>query len=123
MNERKDELAQVYYVNTTLDGTLETNHRHYIYSQAKKEAGGLYVNARALKSEEKVSNGIGTGINAVQFRFNRNEKITQECKIVYRGSVYDVDSIDPFDFRSVDMKVRGKETVDNTTYGADEYDG
>ena len=122
MNERKDELAQVFYTHITRDGTKETKHRHYIYTLAQKESGGLYVNARGLTSDEKVSNNISININAVQFKFNRNDKITQNCKVVYRGKVYDIDTIDPIDFRSIDMKVRAKETKDTTKYGDDEYE-
>lgn len=122
LNDRKDELAQVYYKSTTQEGTEDVHHRHFIYSRAKKEAGGLYVNARDLASSEKVNNSVGTNIRATQFIFNRNDKINEMCKIIYRGVVFDVYSVDMFDMRSMNMKVIAKENTDTTVYGDDEYE-
>lgn len=118
----KDEKAQVYYTKITQDGTKEVKHRHFIYSEAKKNSGGLYVSARDIEKKEKVSISIALNINAKQFTFNMNPKITQNCKVIYRGKVYDLESTDEYDMRSVDMTAVGKETTDTQKYGEDQFD-
>lgn len=123
MNTRKDERAQVYRVTKSENGTLEVLHRHFIYPQAKKTEGGLRVNYRGLESKEKVAIGVGFNLRSAQFRFNMNRNITEECKIVYRGVVYDIRTVDPFDGRQREMKVVAVENTDTATYGEDEYDG
>lgn len=120
MNDRKDELAQVYRITQDENGVY---HRHYIYSASQKTNGGLHVNYRSLASKEKTSPDIGFDLVSCQFKFNMNAKIVNECKIVYRGTVYDIKSVDDFDRRQRDMKVIAQETTDTYDFGEDEYDG
>ena len=59
----------------------------------------------------------------VKFTVNRNPKITTDLKVIFRGEIYDIKSIDELDFRNVDSSFTAIKTSDPTKYTAkDEFD-
>lgn len=127
-NKRKDEKIQVYLKVTkpdteNLDSTIDLNYRQFIYSEDLYNKGGLYARAQALKSEEAVGLGFSVDKIVVKFTVNRNPKINSNLKVIYRGDVYDISSVDPFDFRSPEISFTAVLTGDTTKYtGGDLFD-
>lgn len=122
MNIRKDEKVQVYKTVVQVVGTREVKYRKYIYSEDIFYSGGLWANARGLLSSEVMSSGLSFEQDYVQFTLNRNKKIDKTCKIIYRNDIYDIESIDPMDFRAIDFKVKARKSVDNTVYSGEIFD-
>lgn len=120
---RKDEKIQLYRKITKRQSgsTKDFAYRQFIYPESTFISGGLWCSARALKAEEAVSSGFITSNINVQFTINRNSQIKDDLKVIYRGQIYDIDYIDPYDFRSKEMTFAAKQTGDTTNYEGDEY--
>lgn len=123
-NNPKDEKIQLYRkVTKSVAGTTkDVFYRHFIYSEEKYISGGLWTYARALLSSEAVSSGLSYDKDNVEFTVNRNRKIAKDLKVIYRGDVYDISTIDPFDFRSLEITFTAIKTSDTTKYEGDEFD-
>lgn len=124
LNHRKDEKIQVYYstVKVQVGSTREETFRQFIYSQDKFESGGLWANARTLTNTELTSGGLNIDLLTVKFTVNRNINIKTNCKVIYRGEVYDIKTIDELDFRSTEMSFTAVKTGDTTKYSGDLFD-
>lgn len=123
--KRKDERIQVYYRESeTPAGTTRRNdYRHYIYSKALYDAGGLYAQTAALSATDSVNSDLKVAKEPVKFTVNRNRKITNECKVVWNGVIYDISYVDGFDFRSKQITFVGIASADTTKYTGDRFDG
>lgn len=122
LNHRKDEKIQIYrrVVKTASPtSTIEHNYRQFIYSQDKFESGGLFANARMLTNTEATSGGLQFDRQNVKFTVNRNDDIDTRYKVIYRGKVYDINSIDALDFRSKDMSFTAVQQDDPIPYTGD----
>lgn len=122
LNHRKDEKIQLYRKVTKTESetsTREYNYRQFIYSQDKFESGGLFANARMLTNTEATSGGLQFDKQNVKFIVNRNDDITTDLKVIYRGKIYDINSIDALDFRSKEMSFTAILTSDTTPYEGD----
>lgn len=125
MNKRKDEKIQLYKKKEVeLSGSTRTGkYREFIYSQTTYMGGGLWANAREMQSSELVTNGMQQGIKTIKFEVNRNSKITEDLKVIYRGEIYDIKPpIDELDGRTVDITFMAVKTVDTTNYLGDIFD-
>lgn len=122
LNHRKDEKIQIYYTDVVLEGTREQNIRHFIYNQDRFESGGLFANARTLTNTELTNGGLNIDRLTVKFTVNRNDKIATNCKVIYRGEVYDINTIDALDFRTKDMSFTAVRTGDTIKYSGDLFD-
>lgn len=122
-NTKKDEKAQVYRTVTEPEegGTRDLNYRQFIYNKDTFDGGGLWVNARGLLSTEVMNSGLATEQDYVQFKFNRYNDIDKKCKVIYRYEIYDIESVDPIDFRATDIKVKARKSVDNAKYAGDRF--
>lgn len=124
LNKRKDEKIQIYIAEEREEenSTVVKKYRRFIYGRELFEKGGLYANAREMTNTEVVNNGLEiTKIN-VKFTVNRNKNITADCKIIYRGKVYDISAVDNTDFRSPDITFTAVLTSDTTKYAGDLFD-
>lgn len=121
LNHRKDEKIQVYksVVKQESNSTRDTYYRQFIYSQDKFESGGLFANARTMTSTEVVNSGLEYDKANVKFTINRNDEIKLDLKVIYRGKIYDINSIDGLDFRSKEMSFTAIATSDTTKYSGD----
>lgn len=124
LNHRKDEKIQIYESITKREEgtTRENSYRKFIYDQDKFESGGLWANARTLTMTEVTNSSLATDRMNVKFTVNRNEKITTQGKVIYRGDIYDINSIDALDFRSLEMSFTAVKTGDTTKYNGDLFD-
>lgn len=122
LNARKDEKIQIYNTVIRQVGTLDTKYRKFIYNEEKYIQGGLWANVRALESSEKISNNLAYDIDYIQLIVNRNDKIATASRVIYRNQIYDIENIDPLDFRSMDIKIKAKKSVDNNKYEGDIFD-
>lgn len=121
LNKRKDEKIQVYsvYDHEALDSTVIRKYRKFIYDRDTFERGGIWANARELTNTEVVNSGMEIAKVNIKFTVNRNRSINADQKIIYRGKVYDISSVDNTDFRSVDMSFTAVLTSDTTKYAGD----
>lgn len=121
LNKRKDEKIQVYVAeeHEQPDSTIIKKYRKFIYSQDLFERGGIYANAREMTNTEVVNSGLEIAKVNVKFTVNRRKEITADCKVIYRGKVYDIGTVDNTDFRSPDMTFTAVLTSDTTKYGGD----
>lgn len=105
LNKRKDEKIQVYLAEEhEVEGsTVIRKYRKFIYGKDLFERGGIYANARELTNTEVVSAGLEIAKVNIKFTVNRRSEITADCKVIYRGKVYDISSVDNTDFRSTDI--------------------
>ena len=125
LNRRKDQKIQVYKSSVKeVEGSTRVNtFRKFIYGKEMVERGGLWANARAMSLTEVSNAGIDYDKLTVKFTVNRNPKITTDLKVIFRGEVYDIKSIDELDFRSADCTFTAIKTSDTTKYTAeDEFD-
>lgn len=124
LNHRKDEKIQIYESVTKRDlgSTRESSYRQFIYTEDMFESGGLWANARTLTMTEVTNSSLATDRMNVKFTVNRNDKITTRGKVIYRGEVYDINSIDALDFRSLEMSFTAVKTGDTTQYSGDLFD-
>lgn len=122
--KRKDERIQVYYreSETPQGSTRTANYRHFIYPKALHDVGGLYLQASALSATDTVNADLKVAKEPVKFTVNRNSKITNECKVIWRNVVYDISYVDGFDFRSRQISFVGIASADTTKYTGDRYD-
>lgn len=121
LNKRKDEKIQVYSaVEQGLpNSTIIRKYRKFIYDRDVFERGGLWANAREMTNTEVVNSGLEIAKVNVKFTVNRNRDITADCKVIYRGNVYDISSVDNTDFRSPDISFTAVLTSDTTKYTGD----
>lgn len=121
LNKRKDEKIQVYTAEERElpDSTIIKKYRRFIYNQDMFERGGIYANAREMTNTEVVNSGLEIAKVNVKFTVNRRKKITADCKVIYRGKVYDIGTVDNTDFRSPDMTFTAVLTSDTTPYVGD----
>lgn len=121
LNKRKDEKIQVYLAeeHELPDSTIIKKYRKFIYSQDMFERGGIYANAREMTNTEVVNSGLEIAKVNVKFTANRRNEITADCKVIYRGKVYDIGTVDNTDFRSPDMTFTAVLTSDTTKYEGD----
>lgn len=121
LNKRKDQKIQVYQVDEHDDSnsTVIRKHRKFIYDRDTFERGGIWANARELTNTEVVNSGLEIAKVNIMFTVNRNRSINADQKIIYRGKVYDISSVDNTDFRSVDMSFTAVLTSDTTKYAGD----
>lgn len=125
LNKRKDEKIQVYfvYIADPLEGTtVDRKFRHFIYDRDLFERGGIWANAREMTNTEVVNSGLEIAKVNVKFTVNRRKEITADCKVIYRGKVYDIGTVDNTDFRSNDMTFTAVLTSDTTKYEGDLFD-
>lgn len=124
LNHRKDEKIQIYYSETIqkTGSTREETNRHFIYNKDKFESGGLFANARTLTNTELTNGGLNIDRMTINFTVNRNDKIATNCKVIYRGEVYDINTIDALDFRTKDMGFTAVKTGDTIKYSGDKFD-
>lgn len=128
LNKRKDERIQVYFAeeHETEGSTVVKKYRRFIYSEDLFENGGIYANAREMSNSEAVNNGLEIKRVNVKFTVNRREKITADCKVIYRGKVYDISTVDSTDFRSADMTftavLTSTDGSDPTKYAGDIFE-
>lgn len=125
MNKRKDEKIQLYRKEQVeLTGTTKTAYyRHFIYNEEKYYNGGLWANAREMSASEVVSTGMQQDIVNIKFQVNRNPKIKEDLKVIYRNEIYDIKApIDQLDGRTVDIQFVAVKTTDTTKYLGDRFD-
>lgn len=125
LNRRKDQKIQLYKSATKeVEGiTKVVRFRKFIYTEDLFEKGGLWANARAMSLTEISNAGLDYDKLTVKFTVNRNPKITTDLKVIFRGEIYDIKSIDELDFRNVDSSFTAIKTSDPTKYTAkDEFD-
>lgn len=125
MNKRKDEKIQLYRKKTVeLSGSTRTAmYREFIYSENTYLSGGLWANAREMQSSELINNGMQQGVKTIKFTVNRNSKITEDLKVIYRNEIYDIrPPIDELDGRTIDITFMAVKTVDTATYLGDLYE-
>lgn len=124
LNKRKDEKIQLYRKVTQVPegSTKEVNYRQFIYSEDKFMEGGLWANARTMTNSEVESGGLQHDKFNVKFTVNRNSKLSTDLKVIYRGEIYDIQTIDDFDFRSIDNAFTAIRNVDTTKYTGDLFD-
>lgn len=124
LNKRKDEKIQVYLAeeHEQPDSTIIKKYRKFIYSQDLFERGGIYANAREMTNTEVVNSGLEIAKVNVKFTVNRRKEITADCKVIYRGKVYDIGTVDNTDFRSPDMTFTAVLTSDTTKYSGDIFE-
>lgn len=125
LNRRKDQKIQLYKSATKeVEGTTKVvRFRKFIYTEDLFEKGGLWANARAMSLTEISNAGLDYDKLTVKFTVNRNPKITTDLKVIFRGEIYDIKSIDELDFRNVDSSFTAIKTSDPTKYTAkDEFD-
>ena len=72
-----------------------------------------------MTDTEVVNSGLEIAKVNIKFTVNRNRGITVDHKIIYRGKVYDISSVDNGDFRSPDMSFTAVLTSDKTKYAGD----
>jgi len=122
-NKRKDEKIQVYKPriksSDNPDSTAKQKYREFIYDRDTFERGGIWANTRAMTDTEVVNSGLEIAKVNIKFTVNRNRGITVDHKIIYRGKVYDISSVDNGDFRSPDMSFTAVLTSDKTKYAGD----
>lgn len=125
LNKRKDEKIQIYLSEEhEVEGsTVIRKYRKFIYERAVFEGGGIYVNAREMTNTEVVNAGLEIAKVNVKFTVNRRKEITADCKVIYRGKVYDISTVDNADFRSLDMSFTAILTSDTTKYAGDMFKG
>lgn len=123
LNKRKDEKIQLYRKMTeVIEGTTrEQNYRQFIYNQDKYEKGGLWANARAMTNTEAVNSGLDYDRFNVKFIINRNSNLATDLKVIYRGEIYDITSIDELDFRGLENTFTAVKTSDTTKYAGDRF--
>ncbi len=121
LNKRKDEKIQVYkpVAHDVPDSTIIRKYREFIYDRDTFERGGLWANAREMTNTEVVNSGLEIAKVNVKFTVNRSREITADYKVIYRGKVYDINSVDNTDFRSPDMSFTAVLTSDKTKYAGD----
>lgn len=121
LNKRKDEKIQVYVAKTRKTPNTNTvrKYREFIYSQELFECGGLWANAREMTNTEVVNSGLEIENINIKFTVNRNKYIKPSCKVIYRGKVYDVKSVDNTDFRSLEISFAAVFTGDTQEYDGD----
>lgn len=125
MNKRKDQKIQLYRKESVqVEGSTKvTNYRRFIYSQDQYMNGGLWANARDMSLSEVVSTGVQQQVDNIKFEVNRNPKIKEDLKVIYRGEVYDIrPPIDNFDGRTKDITFVATKTTDTTKYVGDLFD-
>lgn len=125
LNRRKDQKIQIYKSATKeVEGTTKVvRFRKFIYTEDLFEKGGLWANARAMSLTEISNAGLDYDKLTVKFTVNRNPKITTDLKVIFRGEIYDIKSVDELDFRNVDSSFTAIKTSDPTKYTAkDEFD-
>lgn len=121
LNKRKDEKIQVYYAKDIRDeiSTVDKYARQFIYGEETFESGGLWANVREMTNTEVVNSGLQIADVNIKFTVNRNRNIDARCKVIYRGKVYDIKSVDNTDFRSREMSFTAVLTSDQTRYEKD----
>lgn len=124
LNKRKDEKIQLYRrVSKRIEGTTKDEYyRSFIYSEDIYERGGLWANARTMTNTEAVNSGLDYDKFNVKFTVNRNSALATDLKVIYRGEIYDISSIDELDFRSVDNSFTAVRTTDTTVYAGDKFE-
>lgn len=107
-----------------MEGTTKVvRFRKFIYTEDLFEKGGVWANARAMSLTEISNAGLDYDKLTVKFTVNRNPKITTDLKVIFRGEIYDIKSIDELDFRNVDSSFTAIKTSDPTKYTVkDEFD-
>lgn len=102
LNDRMDERIQVFEAvqRPVGSGTAMRWHRKFIYNKDLFERGGIYANVRAMTNKEIVNGGLEIKEENIKFIVNRRKEITKDCKVIYRGKVYDISTVDETDFRS-----------------------
>ena len=81
------------------------------------------MQAVALSATDAVNSDLKVAKEPVKFTVNRNRKITNECKVIWNGVVYDISYVDGFDFRSRQITFVGIASADTTKYTGDRFDG
>ena len=125
MNKRKDQKIQLYRKESVqVEGSTKVlNYRRFIYSQDQYMSGGLWANARDMSLSEIVSTGVQQQVENIKFEVNRNPKIKEDLKVIYRGEVYDIrPPIDNFDGSTRDITFVAPKTTDTTKYVGDLFD-
>lgn len=124
LNKRKDEKIQIYVAEEreVEDSTVVKKYRKFIYDREVFERGGIYANAREMSNTEVVNSGLELAKVNVKFTVNRNNSITADGKVIYRGKVYDINAVDKTDFRSPDMTFIAVLTSDTIKYAGDLFD-
>lgn len=99
---KKDEKIQIYCIEEipVENSTVVKKYRKFIYDQDLYEKGGIYANVREMTNTEIVNNGLEITRVNLKFIVNRRKEITSDCKVIYRGKVYDIGNVDNTDFRS-----------------------
>ena len=103
----------------TPNSTVIRKYREFIYDRDTFERGGLWANAREMTNTEVVNSGLEIKQINVKFIVNRNRVISADCKVIYRGKIYDIKSVDNTDFRSVDMSFVATYSSDGEKYHGD----
>ena len=124
LNHRKDEKIQIYrtVVREEEGTTRESNYRQFIYDNDTFERGGLWANARTMTMTEIATGGLSIDRLNVKFTVNRNPQINTDCKAIYRGDVYDINSLDELDFRKPEMSFTAVKSGDTLKYSGDLFD-
>lgn len=122
LNSNKDEKIQIYRVMERKEGTVVKRNRCFIYPHNVFYEGGIWANVRCLQDSEKVSNGITQEKHVLQFTVERNPKIDSAQKIIYLDQVYEIESIDGLDGRTLDIKFKAIRCRDTNQYGEDQFD-
>ena len=125
MNKRKDQKIQLYRKESVqVEGSTKVKYyRRFIYSQDQYMNGGVWANARDMSLTEIVSTGMQQQVENIKFEVNRNSKIHEDLKVIYRGEVYDIrPPIDNFDGRTRDITFVATKTTDTTKYAGDLFD-
>ena len=121
---QKDVRVQIYYRETERQAgsTVDTNYRHYVYSEKLYKEGGVYCLPMGLQMTDSFQSGLETDKIPVRFTVNRNYKITNKCKVIFDGEYYDISYIDPYDFRSPQMTFVAVKSTDTAKYAGDRFE-
>ena len=125
MNKRKDQRIQLYRKESVqVEGSTKAKYyRRFIYSQDQYMNGGVWANARDMSVTEVVSTGMQQQVENIKFEVNRNSKIHEDLKVIYRGEVYDIKPpIDNFDGRTKYITFVATKTTDTIKYAGDLFD-
>lgn len=124
LNARKDEKIQLYRkVVEVVEGTTrEVNYRQFIYDKNTYDKGGLWANARTMTNTEAVNSGLDYDKFNVKFTVNNNHNLATDLKVIYRGEIYDITTIDELDFRNVDNTFTAVRTADTSVYAGDRFE-
>ena len=109
--KRKDERIQVYYRESeTPAGTTRRNdYRHYIYSKALYDAGGLYAQSAALSATDSVNSDLKVAKEFYETALDTT--LESPSRVIYNYFMMDLMGLDDIDVRRRKMNEVSKTDI------------